>query len=447
MSLNLSAMQMHAMLGIAFLLSGCATYGVISNTPQSLSAVAPTYAINTLASRHPPGETALILAFSGGGTRAAALAYGVLEELRDTTIMQHGKPQRLLDEIDAISSVSGGSFTSAYYGLYGDRIFDDFEHRFLKRDVDSQLIRGLFNPLRWFSASGRTEMAVSFYDKSLFHGATFADLQRRNGPLIIINASDLSHGLRFSFVQEQFDLLCSSIATFPVSRAVTASSAVPLLFNPVVLENYSDCSKRPPATGESAVVPGMSPAAPGVDSYADKDKRPYIHLVDGGVTDNLGLRAIDELIEGGSGAAALLKRDDGTPLRRVAIISVDASTSPDYRMDLSSKQPSIEKMVGAVARIQRQHYNAETLALLQRVTGQWAAALSMPEQAVESYFITLNFSAIKEPEKREFFNHIPTRFSLSAAEVDQLIAAGRELLRNNAIYQQLIAELQSASAM
>ncbi len=48
-----------------------------------------------------------------------------------------GKTRRLLDEVDGISSVSGGSFTAAYYGLFGDRIFIDFEEKFLKRDVQS----------------------------------------------------------------------------------------------------------------------------------------------------------------------------------------------------------------------------------------------------------------------------------------------------------------------
>jgi NTE family protein len=61
----------------------------------------------------------LILAFSGGGTRAAAFAYGVLEELAATPVVLGGRPRRLLDEVDLISAVSGGSFTAAYYGLYG----------------------------------------------------------------------------------------------------------------------------------------------------------------------------------------------------------------------------------------------------------------------------------------------------------------------------------------
>ncbi len=169
-----------------------------------------------------------MLAFSGGGTRAAALAYGVLEELRDTTVIIDGQPRRLLDEIDTISSVSGGSFTSAYYGLYGERTFEDFKEVFLTQDIEHELVLGLFNPLRWFGSEGRTEMAVDLYDEKIFHGATFADMQRAGGPLILINASDLAYGVRFSFVQEYFDLLCSDINTFPVARAVTASSAVPI---------------------------------------------------------------------------------------------------------------------------------------------------------------------------------------------------------------------------
>ena len=120
----------------------------------------------------------MVLAFSGGGTRAAALAYGVLEAMRDTTVNLDGQPKRLLDEIDVISSVSGGSFTAAYFGLHGDRIFTDFENSFLRADVTGELVSGLFQPALWFSEGGRTEMAIDYYDEKVFRGATFADLQR-----------------------------------------------------------------------------------------------------------------------------------------------------------------------------------------------------------------------------------------------------------------------------
>jgi NTE family protein len=188
------------------LLSGCAAYGVIDNAPLTESTATdstPSYSIKSYTQEgRGSGDIELTLAFSGGGTRAAALAYGVLEELRDTIVVIDGQPRRLLDEVDFISSVSGGSFTSAYYGLYGDRIFEDYKDVFLMHNVERQLFRGLFNPRVWLGPTGRTEMAVKIYEKEIFHGATFADMQREGAPLILINASDLGYGVRFSFVQE-----------------------------------------------------------------------------------------------------------------------------------------------------------------------------------------------------------------------------------------------------
>jgi NTE family protein len=74
----------------------------------------------------------LIVNFSGGGTLAAAFAYGVLKGLADTKVRFDGRERALVDEIDILSSVSGGSFTAAYFSLYGARIFEDFESRFLQ---------------------------------------------------------------------------------------------------------------------------------------------------------------------------------------------------------------------------------------------------------------------------------------------------------------------------
>lgn len=105
-------------------LAGCATR--IWNQP-----VEPFDAVNgyDFYTRLPVNDDELfvVLAFSGGGTRSAAFAYGVLEKLRDSPISVHGQARRLLDEVDVITSVSGGSFTAAYYGLFGERIFEDFD--------------------------------------------------------------------------------------------------------------------------------------------------------------------------------------------------------------------------------------------------------------------------------------------------------------------------------
>ena len=186
-------------------------------------------------------ELLLILAFSGGGTRAAAFAYGILEELAATPVVLGGQSRRLLDEVDLISSVSGGSFTAAYYGLYGDRIFRDFETDFLRRPVERELFVQLLRPYNWVRLASpffnRSRLAAEYYDEHLFRGATFADLERQPGPGILINATDLSTGSRFAFNRFFFDPICSDLSRYHVAQAVTASSAVPVLLTPVTLEN------------------------------------------------------------------------------------------------------------------------------------------------------------------------------------------------------------------
>ena len=166
---------------LALVTSACTSYGVVQNKPLSQDQRSAGYTLEEFAKvlNRRSDELSLALAFSGGGTRAAALSYGVMQELRDTRVVIDGRERRLLDAISVISSVSGGSFTSAYYGLYGDRLFEDFEERFLHRDVEGALLRSLFNPLQWFSSYDRTEIAVAYYRQTLFGDATFADLMRR----------------------------------------------------------------------------------------------------------------------------------------------------------------------------------------------------------------------------------------------------------------------------
>src|SRR5512145_2720739 len=119
----------------------------------------------------------LILAFSGGGTRAAALSYGVLEALHKIEIpaaqgAQSADRHTLLHEVDLITGVSGGSITAAYYGLHGNDAFRDFREKVLLQDLQAGLIWGLFNPLNWVRLwsprFGRSDMAQEYYDYMIF---------------------------------------------------------------------------------------------------------------------------------------------------------------------------------------------------------------------------------------------------------------------------------------
>ena len=155
-----------------------------------------------------------------------------------------------------ITGVSGGSFTALAYGLYGDKLFADYEQRFLKRDVQGELVARAFNPVNWGELSstgwGRSELAAQLYDEILFNGATFGDLDRGDGPFIVASATDISTGGRVPFNQNMFNVLCSDLNAVRLSRAAAASSAVPVVLSPVTINNYGGtCNYRPFRPGSS----------------------------------------------------------------------------------------------------------------------------------------------------------------------------------------------------
>jgi NTE family protein len=438
---------------LLLLLAGCANYGTPKNVAIPDSRGADRYSLHDWALAHNDKDIRFILTFSGGGTRAAALSYGVLQELRDTTINLNGRETRLLDEVDYISSVSGGSFTSAYYGLHGDGIFEHFEEDFLRYDLEKHLLLRAVNPLLLFSKKGRTESAIEYYQKFLFHDATFADMIGPDRPMIIINASDLGYGIRFSFIQEYFDLLCSELSTYPVAEAVAASSAVPVLFDPVVVENHDTCSDMqligPTALHKAEEYyrgENLPVLVSQLETYGNKDRRKFVHFVDGGITDNLGLRAVSDTFAASGGAEGARKRafERGYKLpRHIVVIMVNAATASDAEMDESNKNPSASRVVSAVTSLQLRRYDEDSILLIKENLRSMAQVLSTPEQPVSTHFIDVSIQNEEKPDILEFLNNIPTSFSLSDAQVDQLIESGRVILRNNPEFRNLVKDLNT----
>jgi NTE family protein len=393
------------------------------------------------------GDTLIMLAFSGGGTRAAALSYGVMQELRDTSVEFDSGRTSILQEVDTISSVSGGSFTSAYYGLYREKLFTDYEKDFLRRNVQSNLLQGLFNPANWFRGTflgfDRTEMAISYYDRHVFRGATFADMQRQGRPYIDINATDLTNGLRFTFSQELFDLICTDLSSYSVARAVTASSAVPVAFPPVVLRNHADqcdlgdtvqwnvlANAQPTSIAQEQLVAGLK-------SYRDVERRRYIHLVDGGIADNLGLRTMIDRVEG-LGTIHVEKRRGGLP-RSVLIILVNAATSPDRMIEATAEKPSPSATMSAYISAQMSRYNQETLDRMREKLEGIERRSAELDSRTEVHFAEVSFADIQVKEVSTMFNSTPTTLELDDEDIDRLIAAGRMLLRRDPEFQAFLA--------
>lgn len=419
------------------LLGGCTSYFPVNAKMETLDK-REGYRSNRRWSEDRSNEVLFILAFSGGGTRAASFAYGVLEELDATRIAKDGGSASLLDEVDHITGVSGGSFPAAYYGLYGRRIFDDFEDRFLRRDVQGALITQLLWPWNWallFSPYfERSELVARYYDRILFDGATFDDLASGAGPLIQINATDLATGAPFSFIQDQFDYLCSDLGSYPISRAVAASSAVPGPMSPLTLRNFSgSCEFRKPKWIGDAMRSRRTFSrefvnAKNLDSYTRTRERRFIRLIDGGVSDNLGVRGPFE------GTLLRLAPPNATPedlggLKHLVLILVNSATSPETVWEEIDTAPALFDIIDQTATVQINRYTIETIELLRATFKSWRLASSEWEEKVGFHLVELDFTRPADPAERKYLNELPTSFNLSDEEIDRLRSAAREILR------------------
>jgi NTE family protein len=455
----------------ALLLCGCATVVPAPQPAAALQAVDSHYGYRFSNLRPGPDNTDdlfLVVAFSGGGTRSAALAYGVMEKLRDTPIQWGGKPRRLLDEIDIINSVSGGSYAAAYYGLHGDDFFSQFPDQFLNADFQTELwdhfvsINGMSQVLGW-SNNDRVDVLSAIIERRLFTNKTFADLQaRQQRPLIVMHATDLNRGADFQFTQDQFDPLCTDLSTLPISRAVAASSAVPILFGPVTLKNHGgQCGYRQPSWIQPASNGPQDQSwslraqrhASDFDSYLDSSEangRPWIHLIDGGVSDNLGLRGPLESSLARGGFAPLLQRMGVHGVRKVVFLVVSAEVVPESGLDRSGEPPSIRAMASTVLDALMNNISFETKAWLRSSFHQWqqearesATHADSPYSGVpDFYLVEASLRDLADPLERKKMMAVPTTFKLSPEQVQSLVSAGRSLLEQSPEFQRLVKDLQ-----
>jgi len=438
-------------LGLALAVCACARFPV--NRPlEHWSPVAP-----HLTSPQRRNDLLVLLAFSGGGTRAAAFAYGVLEELRDTQVTIGGQPHALLDQIDFVSGVSGGSFVAAYYGLHGYGIFQDFEARFLRRNVQRDLVLALLNPINWVRLASplfaRSDLAAEYYDRRIFDGATYADLAHGPGVEVVINATDLVRGNRFSFQQAELDYLCADLAPIHLARAVAASSAVPGLLTPILLRSYAgSCGFVPPAWIAQTLETREGSRrrlrqAEVRSSYLDP-KRHWVHLVDGGIADNLGVRfSFEHTVEQG-GFYETLERAGLADTRQILMIVVNAETEPELQARESGiLVAGLATLLRTVSGIQIRAANFETLELVRTSFQEWARDLSSRRgHPVEFRLVDLSFDGLSDPAERAYLRNLPTSFALDGEAVDRLRAAGRKLVRGSPVMHEAIARIAGLPA-
>ncbi|MGR9109031.1 MAG: patatin-like phospholipase family protein [Gammaproteobacteria bacterium] len=420
----------------------------------------------------------VILAFSGGGTRAAALSVGVLESLRDIPIEWEGRSKRLLDEVDLISSVSGGSFTAAYYTLNRDGIFDGtFDRVFLKKDIEKELFHEALSPSNWpnlaGSSFGRSDLAAEYYDENIFAGATFQNLiAKGTRPFLMINGTDMTTGAQFPLIQDQFDLICSDIAQLSIGRAVATSSAFPGLLTPLTYENHAgECGYREPPWVELALSERRGHSERLIKAeqrrgYYQVDqwnpRRDYIHLVDGGVADNIGLRNILNALQTTDPDYSIQRMITQKKIKKLLVIVVDAATNLESSRDQDADVPDVIDVLTSAATIPLDNYSLATVKTTQSALNNYNEDVAVrqaceqilkslcPGQALpggelaqlEIYLSHISFQSIEDPVRRHKFLNLPTTFALPEEDVDALKDIARSLLLNDADFKRLQADLR-----
>lgn len=431
----------------ALLLAACSTTRPWSNEPLAArESVAYDGRAQLLdGSRHP--DLLVVASFSGGGSRAAAFAHAVLAELRHHTFVWHGRPTNLASEIDVVAGVSGGSVAAAHLALYGiDESLRRFPAEFLEIDFQAMLIRSMLAPANLVRATspwyGRGHVLADAFDDALFKGATFSTLASLPGrPYLMIGATDLSTGADFDFTSDQLGRLCSSIDRVPLAFAVAASSAVPLLFSPLTLHSHSRlCAER----GEAAVAQVTASDDSARVRLIKQEQnalgqvgRRYIHLVDGGIADNLGTRRITDYVAQAGGIGPVLRslglvEQGGQPVpRRIVFIAVNSEREIDLRMDGSDEVPSSLAVLDALIYAGLGRSSKETTLVFGDAVAQWRREIQTSPglgSDADVYSIELKLSDVVDPSLREQLLGIPTTFRLSRAQQAALREAARQTL-------------------
>jgi len=415
-----------------------------------------------------PGEDVLVgLAFSGGGTRGAAFAHGVLQEIDQTTVRTRTGTHSLLNNVGFVSGVSGGSVTAAYFVLKKREALADFRERFLLRNAEEGLSTSI-DPVNLVRALGGgvndVRVFARWLDQNLYNGATFADFRRTPGPRIWINASDIYNRTPFIYGEATFIALCSNLATYRIADAVASSAAVPIVFTPMVIKVYpKECTDQPPdwlrkAHTNPNAPPMLKAFADALYNYHDGASK-YVKLLDGGLVDNYGLSGVTIALGLSGRATGPLKPREAVNMKRLLFIVVDSGRGPSGDWSQTVEGPAGKELVSAVVDAIIDANTRSSYAAFEASMKNWredlvrwrcslkpAEILELrgrggPWNCRDLKFIISRVSFDQfGADRAKRLNAVPTSFTLPPDTIDELRQAGADALKSNPAFQAFLRE-------
>ncbi len=417
------------------------------------------------------GETVIGLSFSGGGSRASAFAYGTIKELAAHETRSGGVGRSLVDDVIFVSGVSGGSIPAVYFALHGAETIPSFRDEFLYKDPQSSFNTSISLFSLFSVLAGGLNSKTGFQDwldKNLLHGATFGDLARDNAPMLWVNASDVNNDTVFTFDAATFAALCSDLKSFKLSEAVTAASAVPGVFSPIVIENFaSQCDYKEPAwigrvieSPDSSLV--VRNQAQTLRRYQNRQESRYLKLYDGGVTDNLGVHGIVTHRQRHDSLIAPMVPKRVVNLKNLLFVVVNAGTKTGENFDKKIEGPSGIDAYSAVLDTLMYTATARTRDVFFLAMSFWRDDIvkyrcALSEQRlreligdrqgwdckdVQFHILDLTFDQVKDQSLREKLEAIPTAYVLPRDQTDLLVKTAGELLRSNPQFKDFLDRVQ-----
>ncbi len=450
------------------LASGCSVHNIPVNEPVNVANAGLNRQQEEPAASY-ADEFLILLSFSGGGTRAAAYSFGVLRGLDRFQLPTSEGPQPLLDRVDFVSGVSGGSITAAYFGLKKRAALADFRERFLLKNVESDALSTSFTPgnlVRGLSGGVNDATHLPrWLSQNLFDGATFAAYRAHQRPRVIINAADIFNRTPFVFGRTAFSVMCSDLASYPIADAVAASAAVPIAFAPIVIESYAGkCGAQLP---DWAVRARTNPNAPpllksfanALASYHTGNVR-YVKLLDGGLVDNYGLSGFTIARLSADKPFEPLTPQQAVKLRRALFLVVDAGRGAVGNWVNTLEGPRGADLVAAAADTAidasvRASYTAfeQTMEEWRQQMVRWRCGLSAAQRKqfgaparwncrdLQFFIGRLGFDQLGGA-REDYLNKVKTSLQLPEDQVDEVIAAGDEIVTNNDVVRRFLGSMQ-----
>jgi len=190
--------------------------------------------------------------------------------------------------------------------------------------------------------------------------------------------------------------------------------------------------------------------------YEDSKERPYIHLLDGGLSDNLGMRGILEALDNLEALSYLGLPNPLNDVKRIIMFIVNSRSDPSTNWDRSEKPPGNVELLIKATGVPIDHYSSDTVETIRDTMAHWetlrrlraspafdaskdpAAEQLVRVPSIELYAIDVSFDALKDDAERAYLNDLPTSFVLPAEAVDRLRAAARKIVLESPEFKRLL---------